>query len=183
MSDMTTIARPYAKALFEHALVANELTTWSTIIHALAHVVRLPDVMQFISNPASTATQQTTLLMTAFPPTANNALLPSITNVVMMLAHNKRLLVLPDIAAQYESLRAEQEKTVVVHVTSFSSFSSIQQEQLSHSLGQRLKRAVTLHVTIDKSLLGGAVIHAGDLVIDGSVRGKLTKLGADLLAA
>ena len=89
---------------------------------------------------------------------------------------------MPDIYAQYESLRAEQEKTLTANVSSFAALTTTEQQDLINSLSQRLQRKVTLEVNIDKSLLGGAVIHAGDLVIDGSVRGKLTKLATNLAA-
>ena len=87
---------------------------------------------------------------------------------------------MPDIKAIFEVLRAEQEKTLKVKVISFAELTKEQQAQLTSSLSQRLERQVTLEVNLDKSLLGGAVVHAGDLIIDGSVRGKLNKLRTEL---
>ena len=91
-------------------------------------------------------------------------------------------MLLPDIYALYEAHRAEQEKTLHVDVSSYSDLSSAQQQRLIESLSQRLQRKVSLKISIDPSLLGGAIIRAGDLVIDGSVRGKLNKLSTELAA-
>ncbi len=181
MSDHTTIARPYAKAIFNHALAAKLLAAWSATLHNLAEAVLHPDAEYFISNPATTAELQTQLLLTvcATNPASEKKM---IENLVELLAENKRLLVLPDIYAQFEALRAEQEKTLTANVSSFSELTNAEQKKLIESLSQRLQRQVTLEITIDKSLLGGAVIRAGDLVIDGSVRGKLNKLGTSLAA-
>lgn len=181
MSDTTTIARPYAKAIFEHALAAKKLSQWSEILHELAIAVLDEKAMQFITNPVATEEQQKGLLMTLFPKFEPNEK-KAIENLVALLAHNKRLMLLPDIKALFEALRAEQEKTLKVKVISFSELSAAQQEQLINSLSKRLQRQVTLNLSVDESLLGGAVIHAGDLVIDGSVRGKLNKLSTDLAA-
>lgn len=183
MSDTTTIARPYAKAVFKHALAEKQLPAWSTALHVLAQVILDPTANQFIANPVVTTELQAQLLLAAFAKTkSSHDELKTVENLVRLLAENKRLPILPDIYAQYEVLRAEQEKTLTANVSSFAALTNKQQQQLIDSLSQRLQRQVTLEVTIDKSLLGGAVIRAGDLVIDGSVRGKLNKLNTNLAA-
>lgn len=182
MSETTTIARPYAKAIFQHALAAKQLATWSTVLHDLATAVISSEAEQFINNPMSTTQQKAALLQSVCAKSTDKRDLSAVENLVCLLASNKRLLLLPDIYAQYEVLRAEQEKTLTANVSSFTELSLSQQQQLIHSLSQRLQRQVTLEINIDKSLLGGAVIRAGDLVIDGSVRGKLNKLGSNLAA-
>lgn len=91
-------------------------------------------------------------------------------------------MLLPEIEALYEVYRAEQEKILEVDVVSYSELTPAQQQRLSESLSQRLSRKVSLKISIDPSLLGGALIRAGDLVIDGSVRGKLNMLGTSLAA-
>lgn len=182
MADTTTIARPYAKAIFKHALEAKQLAAWSTILNDLAGAALSTDAVEFICNPATTAELHAQLLLVVCDKSHGTSDLKTVKNLVNMLAENKRLLVLPDIYAQYEALRTEQEKTLTANVSSFSALTSTEQQNLINALGQRLQRKVTLEVTIDKSLLGGAVIRAGDLVIDGSVRGKLNKLGTSLAA-
>ncbi len=181
MSNTTTIARPYAKAIFEYALSAKKLSQWSEMLNELALAVLDAKTMQFISNPAVSAEQQVDLLMSLF---ANREVeeKEAIGNLIALLANNKRLMLLPDIKMLFESLKAEQEKTMQVEVRSFAELSEAQQIKLANSLSKRLMRQVTLNLIVDESLLGGAVIQAGDLIIDGSVRGKLNKLRTDLAA-
>jgi F-type H+-transporting ATPase subunit delta len=182
MSDTTTIARPYAKAIFNHALASKLLAAWSIMLQDLSQAVLDPTTNDFISNPAVTPALQIQLLVDVCTKKDRGIDKKSIESLITLLADNKRLLVLPDIYVQYEALRATQEKTLTAQVSSFTKLTSAQQKQLIDSLSQRLQREVALEITIDKSLLGGAVIHAGDLVIDGSVRGKLSKLGTHLAA-
>lgn len=180
MSDSTTIARPYAKAIFEHALAEKKLAEWSEHLLYLAQIVLTPLASQFIANPASTSEQQIDLLQSIC--SAKDKENQSLNNLIHLLTVNKRLMLLPEIKALYEIHRAEQEKTLGVDVISFSTVSANQQQQMIESLSQRLQRKVSLNISIDPSLLGGAVIRAGDLVIDGSVRGKLNKLSTGLAA-
>lgn len=182
MSDATTIARPYAKAIFKHALAANLLSAWAITLHDLAQIVLDPDCKHFICNPASTTEQQVQLLLAICTKTSRVHDLKIVESLVRLLAANRRLLVLPDIYIRYEALQREQEKTLVATVSSYTALTGEQQQQLINSLTKRLQRQVTLEVTIDKSLLGGAIIRADDLVIDGSVRGKLNKLKTNLAA-
>jgi F-type H+-transporting ATPase subunit delta len=181
MSDSITIARPYAKAIFEHALAEKKLVEWSANLTALTGAVLMPEVSQFIENPATTLEQHIGLLQEVIK-AGSHKKEETMNNLVSLLATNKRLMLLPEIGALYEALRAEQEKTLDVEVRSFSDLSKAQQDRLIESLSKRLQRKVSLKINIDPSLLGGAVIRAGDLVIDGSVRGKLNKLSTDLAA-
>lgn len=182
MSDNVTIARPYAKAIFNHALREKQLVAWSIILQELAHAVLDPNASSFINNPGSAVELQSKLLLFVLEKSKHGIEQDPIEKWVNLLAENKRLLLLPDISAQFEELRAEQEKTMTVNVTSFAPLTTEQQQRLIQSLSQRLQRQVMLDMKVDKSLLGGAVIHAGDLVINGSVVEKLTKLGAALAA-
>lgn len=182
MSDSITVARPYAKAIFEHALSKQKLGEWSEILHDLAVAVLMPETQEFISSPDATAEQHVQLLLALFNKSKNNSEIESITNLINLLANNKRLLLLADIEVLFEAFKAEQEKTLIAYVKSFSELTKSQQQQLTTSLSERLQRRITLEIELDRSLLGGAVIRAGDLVIDGSVRGKLNKLGNRLAA-
>lgn len=180
MSESTTIARPYAKAIFEQALAEHKLAQWSAYLLILAQAVLNPQALEFINNPASTDAQKIELLEAVCDTKSKNH--KSLDNLIALLAANKRLMLLPEIKGLYDAHRAEQEKTLGVDVISFSSVSDAQQKQLIESLSQRLQRKVSLKISIDPSLLGGAIIRAGDLVIDGSVRGKLNKLSTGLAA-
>ena len=187
MSDNITIARPYAKAIFNHALANKQLAAWSLALHDMAQTVQDPLASRFISNPDSSDELQNELLLFVLSKSSqatsnNTAEMEAIKNLVHMLTENKRLQLLPDIFAQFEVLRAEQEKTLSVQVSSFAALTTEQEQRMIESLSQRLQRHVVLEVSIDKSLLGGAILSAGDLVIDGSIAGKLTKLGATLAA-
>ncbi|MGQ3890853.1 F0F1 ATP synthase subunit delta [Legionella sp. CNM-4043-24] len=181
MADSITIARPYAKAIFEHALSVRKLEQWSNYLHTLASLVTDEQAVSFITNPATNSQQHCDLLLTLAGAEKSDDF-PCQKSFVETLAHNKRLLVLPQIVILFDALRSEQEKTMVVRVVSHSALSADQQAQLIQSLGKRLQRQVTLDIALDPDLLGGAVIHAGDLVIDGSVRGKLNKLATGLAA-
>ena len=180
MSDSTTTARPYAKAVFEHALTEKKLADWSKYLHALAQAVMCPEAAQFIANPASTVEQHEEILVTVCSTKAKAD--KSLKSLIAVLAHNGRLMVLPEISFLFDELKSEHEKTLEVDVISFSKVSAEQQKQLIESLSNRLQRKVALNISIDTTLIGGAVIRAGDLVIDGSVRGKLSKLGTEVAA-
>lgn len=182
MSDMTTIARPYAKAVFEYSLAAKNMAAWSKLLNALALAVLDPHAKEFLDNPATMIERKCEILNSVAVKSLTGTELKAAENFIVLLAENKRLMALSDISVQFEALRAEQEKTLQVHVVSYSPLSQEQQASLMKSLSHRLQRQITLDVNIDKSLLGGAVIRAGDLVIDGSVRGKLNKLGTNIAA-
>ncbi len=180
MADLTTIARPYARAIFEHAVCAQQLAPWSAKLYQLAEVVLNPLAKDFINNPDTTMDAHSKLLLSVCGKCGSFDDEKVLKNVVDLLAHHKRLLALPDIYLQFEALRASHEKTLIANVSSFAPLSKAQEEKLSKTLSHRLQRKVVLEVSIDPSLLGGAVIRAGDLVIDGSVRGKLGQLNRNL---
>ena len=104
-------------------------------------------------------------------------------NFVQLLAYNGRLLLLPQIAAQYAALRADVENTVDVTVTSALPLTAEQGAKLSDALTRRLRRTVRLNTTVDPSLIGGAVVRAGDFVVDGSLRGRIERLGNTMAGA
>jgi F-type H+-transporting ATPase subunit delta len=172
----TTVARPYAKAIFEQALSTHSLAAWSEMLEWMAAVSLNSDVRELTLSPGYSTEE----IAGVFIGVGGDKMSEEGKNLIRLLAENKRLLVLPDIKATFELLKAEQEKSVDVEVRSFEQLSDEQAASLSASLAKRLQRDVTLHVEIDKSLLGGAVIKAGDLVIDGTVRGKLHDLGGSL---
>lgn len=181
MSNTTTIARPYAKAIFERAMDTDSFDEWSEILTVLTTLVMEKEVMAFIKNPSTIEEQQMNLLIAPFEK-LDLSEMKAMHNLLHLLILNKRLMSLPDIKDLYEAFRAEKEKTLEVSIRSFSILSSEQKEKFKNSLSQRLNRKIVLNVSVDKSLLGGAVIQAGDLVIDGSVREQLNKLGARLVA-
>ncbi len=183
MADITSIARPYAKAAFEYALEHQQMNAWSGWLQQLAQVVGDADCLAFITNPMTTPDQQCALLLAVMTRTLTESpQSDAIQNFVALLARNKRLLALPGISELYQACRAVYEKTLTVDVCSFSALSEEQMTHLTERLSQRLQRQVTLSVSIDPALLGGAIIRAGNIVFDGSVRTQLKKLST-LLAA
>lgn len=176
MAELTTLARPYAKAAFEVALENNTLTEWSGMLGLTAAVAGNESIAAMLISP-SLSTEQ---VGKSFIDVCGDELNEKGQNFVRLLAENKRLVLLPQIAEQFEVLKANQEKSLDVDITTAYEVSSEISEKLVAALKQRLQREVRLATHIDKSLLGGAVIRAGDTVIDSSVRGKLSKLAESM---
>ncbi len=176
MAEKTTIARPYAEAVFEIARDQQELGPWSEMLAVIAHIVADERVGGLIGNPRVQKSQVAELVLGV----AGDKLNEAAGNLVKLLADNGRLAVLPEIAALFEGLRAEAESTVEARVIAAFTVSEAQQKQIAKALKQRLGREVKITCETDEDLLGGAIIRAGDLVIDGSVTGQLAKLGTAL---
>lgn len=176
MAEKATIARPYAKAAFEYARAANALALWSHGLALAAEVVADPRVAALTKDPHLTALDLVSLITEIEDPKPD----PGIRNFVHVLAENRRLLLLPEIAAHFEALRSEVENTVDVEVVSAVVLDAAQKEKLSQVLSTRLKRQVRMQTSVDAALIGGAVVRAGDLVIDGSLKGRLERLATEL---
>jgi F-type H+-transporting ATPase subunit delta len=178
MAELTTLARPYARAAFEAAVESGSLGDWSDSLTLLAAVVSEPTVKAALSSPSLTGDKQAQLVLGL----CGNEIPGQVKNFITILAENKRIPLMPQIVSLFEILKANQEMRVDVNVISAFPLSDAIQEKLVTSLKARLQRDVVLHHETDKSLIGGAVIRAGDLVIDGSVRGKLNKLAESMKA-
>lgn len=172
MAESITLARPYAKAAFEAAMADKDLGTWSKMLGLLAALAENDKVRLQLTSPALSATQQSRTLIDL----CGDELSPRAQNLVKLLAENKRLVLLPEIAEIFEALKANQEKTVDVELSTAFVLSTDVVNTLTQALQARLSRQINLQTKVDKHLIGGAVIRAGDTVIDSSVRGKLTKL-------
>jgi F-type H+-transporting ATPase subunit delta len=172
MAEKTTIARPYAQAIFDLAQGRKELPRWSDMLQLAATVAADERVAALFGNPRLDKTEVTQLFLDI----CGDKLSDQGQNLIRLLMENDRMDVLTEIAALYEVYRAEAERTVEAHVISAEAVSAAQQQQIIAMLKQRLGREVTLSCETDPSLVGGAIIRAGDLVIDGSVTGQLAKL-------
>lgn len=172
MAESITIARPYAQAAFEEAQKLADLKGWSEALLSLADAVCHPEVHAVVTSPRVAKAQLESLMEGLL----GNQATPQLRNFVRVLAENQRLLVLPEIAASFEILRAEAEKTVNVVVESAFEVSVAQQEKIVKSLKARMGREIKLVCNINKELLGGVVIRAGDKVIDGSARTRLGEM-------
>lgn len=176
MADRATIARPYARAAFAHAQAAKDLAGWSSLLGAAATAAADPRVSRLIGNPHVTGDELVELLGGLSKQAAGEGG----RNFLKVLAENRRLALLPEIAAQFEALRAEFENVVDVDVIAAREIAAPQEKKLAAALAKRLGREVRMHTRIDGSLLGGAIVRAGDLVIDGSLKGRLERLGSAL---
>ncbi len=176
MAERATIARPYAKAAFETAETARAFAQWSAGLGLAAEIVADPRVTELVTNPELPPADVADFIIGV----AGNGLDAHMQNFVRVLAENHRLPLLPEILAHYEVMRADVENTVDVEVISAVKLDPAQAEKLAAALNTRLKRRVNMHNSVDASLLGGAVIHAGDLVIDGSLKGRLQRLRTEL---
>jgi F-type H+-transporting ATPase subunit delta len=174
----TTIARPYAKAAFEFALEKGSLQAWSDLLFILSNVASDPAVQVLVQKPGVSIEKLTALFVNV----AGDKIDQNGKNFVTMLANNRRLLALIEIKQTFDDFKAEQEKYLDVSVVSFSPMTDAQKMLLAQSLKKRLNRDITLDETLDESILGGAIIRAGDLVLDGSVKGKLDKLRNEIVA-
>ena len=176
MIEPTTLARPYARAAFEHARAAGDLAAWQTALSELAAITADPKVAAAMRDPNQTAAQRAMTLSGL----AGEAVPSAVANLLAIMADNGRLALLPEVAMLFDQLKQAVESTVVVHVTSAYPLSDAETQQLADTMQEKLARSITLTSETDPSLLGGALIRADDLVIDGSVRGRLNKLAGTL---
>lgn len=175
MSSLRTLARPYARAAFELAQGAGDLAAWHQSLQTAAMLVADPAAREWLDNPRLSAQQQAALFMPA-DTDADSAF----GRFLHLMSENGRLSLLPEIADLYAELRAEAERTLTVRVRSAAAIDAVQQQMLTGALAKRFERAVELDIEIDPELLGGAVIDAGEVVIDGSLRTRLARLGEAL---
>jgi F-type H+-transporting ATPase subunit delta len=172
MAEKSTVARPYAQAVFALASKQGKLPQWSATLRLLALVMGDPRMQQLSGNPRVTEAKIAGLIEEI----CGDQLDKHGRALVALLIRNRRLPVLPEIAALYGIYRAEAEKMVEAEVVSAFPMSKDQEQALTAALKKRLGREVKLTCRTDQSLIGGAVIRAGDLVIDGSVTGQLHRL-------
>lgn len=176
MAELHTVARPYAKAAFEHARDHDALDSWSQALGYLGAAVADNDVRRLLGSPKIENEKKVALLVELFPEQQSDAL----TRFLDALADQGRLAALPSIAAQFEHLRAEHEQRIEVMVTSAYALTAEEQTKLANALKKRLNREISITTQVDKSLIGGVILRAGDTVIDGSVRGRLNRLSEAL---
>jgi len=187
VADNNTIARPYAEAVFEVASEAGDLAAWSEALQTAGALLADGRVAKFLGNPSLTDEQRLQFLGDLFA-SADNA--QSVLagkdvkgeNFLKLLLEYGRVGVLPEIAEHFEALKAAVENTVDVIITSAAPMDDGQKKAMARALKERLGRDVRLQTEIDETLIGGAVIRAGDVVIDGSLRSRLSSLSDALIA-
>lgn len=172
MAESITIARPYAQAAFEQAQKLSDLKGWSAFLLSLAEIVANPDVNSVMSNPRVIKSQLQAVMLDLIGKDATDQQ----QNFVKILVENRRLQVVAEIVVIFESLRAEAEKAINVVVDSAFELTAEQQNKIIASLKARMNREIKLECNVNKELLGGIVIRAGDKVIDGSARSRLGEM-------
>jgi F-type H+-transporting ATPase subunit delta len=174
--EATTIARPYAEAVFAYADEKGDLTHWQEMLAFLASIIEDDEFAQLISNPLIEQQAVTELMLEV----ASEHVDEEGANLIRLLVQNRRLLVLPEIKALFEVLKAEKERLLTVHVTSAYVLKPAQEKLIAEALKAKLGLDVTITSEKDAHLIGGVHIRAGDLVIDGSLRGRLQQLANEL---
>jgi len=174
MSQAFTLARPYARAAFALARDRGDFAGWSRALAAAVQFAVDPRVAVLLDHPSLAAAEVAGLVA---PPGNHDA---GFLEFLAVLAENRRIVLLPEISALYETLRAEAQNIVRARVTSALPLDDAALAKLRDSLRARFGRDVEIEAAVDPALIGGAVIDTGDTVIDGSVRGRLARLDTAL---
>ncbi len=176
MAEISTVARPYSQAVFDLAQSQKKLAEWSIMLSFLSAVVNDPHMQSLISN-TSIKKEQLTKLMDDI---CSDNVDESGRNLIKVLMENRRLNLVPEISKQFEKLRAEAEGTIEAELVSAFEVTDKQLDKITGALQKRLGRKVSLKSRVDEDLIGGAIVRAGDIVIDGSVSGRLENLSSAL---
>ena len=171
MMGQATLARPYARAAFAQARESGAIDAWAGHLAFAAAIARDPQAARVLGNPRIAAGQ----LVQLFQPQGADAAHP-FSNFLAMLVENRRLALLPEIAEGFDELKREHERVLQVTVRSAVPLDADAEQTMRSALARRFGREIELRHSVDESLIGGAVIDAGDVTIDGSVRGRLARM-------
>jgi F-type H+-transporting ATPase subunit delta len=177
MSELTTVARPYAKAAFDFAVEKQTVAQWQEMLVFAGAVAQDASIKEILKGAYSASK-----LAEIFIGVCGEQIDENGQNLIRVLAENKRLSALPDVATLFNQYKAEFDKEIEVDVTSAIKLTKTQQTSISAALEKRLSRKVNLICNVDKTIVAGLIIKAGDTVIDGSIQTKLNRL-ADALQA
>ena len=173
--EMKTIARPYAKAAFDFAVEKNAVEHWLSMLTFAAEVAR-NDAMTHILSSDLNAEKMAEVFLAV----CGEQLDEQGQNLMKVMAANGRLSVLPAVVQEFVLMKAELDREVEAEVVSAAKLTKQQVAKIQASLEKRLGRKVKLNCSVDNSLMAGLIIKAGDMVIDGSVRGRLSRLAETL---
>ena len=176
MSDLPSIARPYAKAIFDLALEQKSQTDWANILRHFGVLASDPEFLALSQNPLTAQIDLGKLMLGTY----DGSRPEGVENLVRMLIQHRRLLALPAISTRYQQLLDEAQKCAVAHVVTAMELSYSQKENLKGVLESRLNLDITIEEQIDESLVGGAIVRVGDWVVDGSANGRIKTLDAAL---
>ncbi|WP_163936392.1 F0F1 ATP synthase subunit delta [Paraferrimonas sp. SM1919] len=175
MAEMSTVARPYAKAAFDIAVEAQAVEKWQEMLEFASLVAQNESISELL-NGALAADK----LAEIFNQVCGEQVNEQGQNLIKVMAENGRLSVLPEVAALYAGLRNEWAQEIEAEVISAVSLTEAQQASIAGALEKRLSRKVKLNCSVNADLIAGFIVKADDLVIDGSARGKIDRL-ADTL--
>ena len=176
MAELATIARPYANAVFELAKRDNTLDQWAQMLAVVDATTQHDAVAQLLDSPDMPATAKAFRLAEV----CGDELDDRGKKFLQSLAEHDRLPLITEVREQFEELRAEEQKSLDVEVISAFPLNDAQTEALKQALNKKFNKEIAIESRVDQHLIGGAVIRAGDTVIDGSIRGKLQKLAENL---
>jgi F-type H+-transporting ATPase subunit delta len=176
MAELTTIARPYAEAVFRLAKQGNALTAWSDALDLIAGVYQDAQMQAAMANPKVTPADIEKLLLSI----CGERVDATARNLIQLLVHNRRLSVLPEIRELFEKLKLEDEGKLDAKISSAFPMEDAQRHQVVELLSSRFKRKINATVTVDPDLIGGIKVEVGDKVWDASVRGRLQSMAATL---
>jgi F-type H+-transporting ATPase subunit delta len=174
--EISSIARPYAEAVFSHASESGNLDLWSEMLSLMAIAVKDEALSRLIANPSVNSAKLTGLLLDI----GGGRLNEEAQNLIKLLVQNKRLMALPSIAELFEALKNQSEGAIEVHIKSAFEMKPAQEKVIADALKRKLGRDVNICNETDENLIGGIRIKAGDVVIDGSIKGQLEKLANEL---
>lgn len=177
MADNATIARPYAKAVFDYAQESNSFDEWTAVLAQLAAISNDESFSALVSDPRIEDSKVTELLIDL----TKDVLPNGGTNFITLLVQNERLGSLVDVQQQYTDLVSIAKAIVTANVTTAIALTDDQKSSLTTALETRLGQKVVLEETVDPTLIGGAIVKTGDLVIDGTAKGRIEKLTTALM--
>lgn len=181
MALIRTIARPYASALFDLASRSQALDLWSEHLSFLSSIAGDEAIARMLADPALAGEVKSHRLLDLVEAQDTAGSAPSaLRNFVLLLGLNKRLEILGEVSGEFERLKAEAQTRHQVFVTTAYALDDAQRARLAEKLCERLGGHVEIHESVQPGLIGGVVIHYGDEVIDGSLRGRLSRLGERL---
>ncbi len=180
MSSLTTLARPYAKAAFELAQGEQSLAQWDDMLSLAGDIVMEKSMASLLDSPHVSNAQALKIITDTAADTEGEAFTARFRDFLAVLADNGRLPLLPYITSIYRRLREEAEQRLRVKVVSAIPLDEDQSARMRDALARRFEREIELENEIDTRVIGGAVVYAGDQVIDGSLRGRLQKLSNSL---
>ncbi|MCH9698585.1 MAG: F0F1 ATP synthase subunit delta [Gammaproteobacteria bacterium] len=172
MSAQITLARPYAKAIFNQAKLSDKVEQWSEWLNYLDILTSDPEMEMFIQSPKSSKDKVSQVLTEI----AEKHVGDQAKNLIALLTMNKRLSIVPDIVALFEQYRANDEGSVNVQVTVPYGLEDHERNTIVTALQSALNKTIQLDATVDASIIGGMIVRAGDQIIDGSVLGNLNRL-------